>query len=67
MPKFAEAAARRPYVVATCAGVFVGGIALSSAQAQGPAKIPDFSSHDTGWVSIGTNWVAMPGSPPRGR
>jgi hypothetical protein len=64
MPKFADAAVWRPCAVVACAGVLISGIALSSAHAQGPAKIPDFSSHDTGWISIGTNWVAMPGSPP---
>ena len=26
--------------------------------------MPDFSSNNTGWVSIGTDWVAVPGSPP---
>ena len=25
---------------------------------------PDFSSNGTGWVSIGTDWIAAPGSPP---
>jgi hypothetical protein len=64
MPKFVDAAGRRPYVVVAWTGLALTGIALSSAQAQGTAKIPDFSSNDTGWVSIGTNWVAMPGSPP---
>jgi hypothetical protein len=64
MPKLAKAAVRRPYAVAACAGVFLCGIALTSAHAQAPAKIPDFSSNDAGWISIGTNWVAMPGSPP---
>jgi hypothetical protein len=64
MPKFAEAAVRRPYAVVVWTGFALAGVALASAQAQAPAKIPDFSSNDTGWVSIGTNWVAMPGSPP---
>jgi hypothetical protein len=64
MPKFAKAAVRCPCAVVACAGLFLGGIGLPSAYAQGPAKIPDFSSRDTGWISIGTNWVAMPGSPP---
>jgi hypothetical protein len=64
MPKFADAAVRRPCAVVAYAGLILGGIALPSAHAQGPAKTPDFSSNDTGWVSIGTNWVAMPGSPP---
>src|SRR4051812_30790386 len=66
MPKFAEAAARRPYAIVAAAGVFLAGFAVSSAHAQGAAKgnIPDFSSNDVGWISIGTNWVAVPGSPP---
>jgi hypothetical protein len=28
------------------------------------AAPPDFSSNNTGWRSIGTDWTAMPGSPP---
>jgi hypothetical protein len=64
MPKFADAAVRRPHAVVVWSGLVLNGVALPSAQAQAPAKIPDFSSNDTGWVSIGTNWVAAPGSPP---
>jgi hypothetical protein len=64
MPKFADAAVRRPHAVVVLSGLVLNGVALPSAQAQGPAKIPDFSSNDTGWVSIGTNWVAKPDSPP---
>jgi hypothetical protein len=64
MPKFADAAVPRPYAVAIWTGLVLNGIALTCAHAQGTAKIPDFSSHDAGWISIGTNWVAKPGSPP---
>jgi hypothetical protein len=66
MPKFAEAAARRPCAVVAAAGLFLTGFAALSAHAQSAARsnIPDFSSNDTGWISIGTNWVAVPGSPP---
>jgi hypothetical protein len=65
MPKFAEAAAWRPCTVAAWIGLLLTSLALSPAQGQDGAKrIPDFSSNDAGWVSIGTNWVAVPGSPP---
>jgi hypothetical protein len=64
MPKFVDAAGGPPYAVVAWTGLALTGIALSSAQAQGTAKVPDFSSNDTGWVSIGTNWVAQPASPP---
>jgi hypothetical protein len=66
MAKFAEAATRRPYAVVVWTGLFLAGFAPVSAHAQGAAKstIPDLSSNDAGWVSIGTNWVALPGSPP---
>jgi hypothetical protein len=64
MPKFAEVTARRSCAVVVWTGLALAAFALSPAYAQGTAKIPDFSSHDAGWVSIGTNWVAIPGSPP---
>src|SRR4029077_18453863 len=35
---------------------------VQGAAAQNAA--PDFSSANAGWVSIGTDWLATPGSPP---
>jgi hypothetical protein len=52
-------------LAAGLAGLLVCGAAF----AQGPAPkdraaLPDFSSGDTGWVTVGTEWTAVPGSPP---
>ena len=48
-------------------GVIGHGALLLPALAQGSTKsnpsVPDFSSNNTGWVSIGTDWVAVPGGP----
>src|SRR5438309_10600383 len=41
------------------AGVVCAGVAL--AQSAGPP--PDFSGGNAGWVSIGTDYVAVPGGP----
>ena len=50
-------------LVALMAGLLVG--AASTAQAQVATKAPpDFSAGNAGWVTIGTDWVALPGSPP---
>jgi hypothetical protein len=50
------------------AGLFGNGALLLPALAQDGAKsnarVPDFSSNNAGWVSIGTDWVAVPGGPP---
>jgi hypothetical protein len=51
------------------AAVLLGaGIASTPAPAQvavkGNAGPPDFSSGHAGWVTIGTDWIALPGSPP---
>jgi hypothetical protein len=49
------------------AGLFGNGAlhlpALAQDGAKSNARVPDFSSNNTGWVSIGTDWVAVPGSP----
>ena len=45
--------------------VLVGvGAAISPLLAQDRTAAPDFSSNHAGWVSIGTNWIAAPDSPP---
>jgi hypothetical protein len=49
------------------AGVLSIGAALSHVQAQTTTKepvTPDFSSGDAGWITVGTEWTALPGSPP---
>ncbi len=50
------------------AGVLVAGAAVAPALAQANAKQeagpPDFSAGNAGWVTIGTDWRAVPGSPP---
>jgi len=67
MPRFAKTASRRLVTAGVLAGVFGHGALLLPALAQDGAKsnanVPDFSSNNTGWVSIGTDWVAVPGGP----
>jgi hypothetical protein len=43
-----------------------GGAALAVAQQAPGAKAgpPDFSAGNAGWATIGTDWTALPGSPP---
>jgi len=57
MASFASTASRRLFAGGAVAGLLGAGAALSSAFAQDGAKanVPDFSSNDTGWISIGTN------------
>ena len=43
-------------------GIAVGVVCSGAAPAQN-ANPPDFSGDNTGWVSIGTDYVAVPGSP----
>ena len=38
--------------------------AASAASAAPAPTRPDFSSNNTGWISIGTDFIALPGSPP---
>jgi hypothetical protein len=45
------------------AGFLCAGAAHVPALGQKAAS-PDFSANNTGWVAIGTDWTAMPGSPP---
>ena len=62
MPKATRSPSQR-LLVALMAGLLVG--AASTAQAQVATKAPpDFSAGNAGWVTIGTDWVALPGSPP---
>src|SRR5262249_22940843 len=52
----------RNIVPVLLAAVLCVGAPLSVALAQGGP--PDFSGSNIGWRSIGTDWTAMPGSPP---
>jgi len=62
MPKATRSPPQRARV-ALLAGLLVG--AASTAQAQVATKAPpDFSAGNAGWVTIGTDWIALPGSPP---
>src|SRR6266699_1086714 len=67
MSEFAKTASRQ-LLVAMLAGFPCAGAAISPALAQGAAKEnagpPDFSTGNTGWVTVGTDWIGMPGSPP---
>jgi hypothetical protein len=67
MPRLARTASRRLVTAGMLAGLFGNGALLLPVLAQDGAKsnasVPDFSSNNTGWVSIGTDWVAVPGSP----
>jgi len=62
---------RRPASRACLAGgvlaaLLCAGAAPASAQGTASPKAPppDLSSGDTGWVSVGGEWIAKPGSPP---
>src|SRR6266566_9611198 len=66
MSEFAKTASRQ-LLVAMLAGLPCAGAAISPALAQGAkenAGPPDFSTGNTGWVTVGTDWIGMPGSPP---
>ena len=45
-------------LASACMAGFAG-----AAFAQNAANRPDFSSSNTGWVSVGTDWEAVPGGP----
>jgi hypothetical protein len=65
MSEFVKTSSRR-FLAGSLLNSFVCVAALSPACAQEAknAGIPDFSSGNTGWVSAGGDWVALPGSPP---
>ena len=44
------------------AGLIVG-VCAGAALAQSPPQTLDLSSGDTAWISVGTEWVAVPGGP----
>src|SRR5215469_11197291 len=52
-----------PLLAASTAALI--GSTAANAQAQVAAKAPpDFSTGNAGWVTVGTDWIALPGSPP---
>jgi hypothetical protein len=60
MSEHARVASRLPAAlgaVLLCAG------AAAAPATKENAAAPDFSSGDTGWVSMGTDWTAVPGAP----
>jgi len=67
MSRLATTASPRLVAASVLTGVIGHGALLLPALAQGSTKsnpsVPDFSSNNTGWVSIGTDWVAVPGGP----
>ncbi len=67
MTKVAKTAPQQ-LLAAMLAGFLCAGAVTSSASAQVVAKEnagpPDLSAGNAGWVTIGTDWTAVPGSPP---
>jgi hypothetical protein len=65
MSDFTRSASRQ-ILLAAMIGLL--GTAAAIAQAQTPAKDtaarPDFSAGRAGWVTVGTEWIALPESPP---
>ena len=47
-----------------CPAAAAGALMCVPAFAAQNGAPPDFSSDNTGWISVGTDYVAMPGSPP---
>ena len=66
MLEFARSASQRS-LAAILAGFLGAGAAIAPALAQVTAKEsarpPDFSTGDAGWVTVGTDWTAVPGGP----
>jgi len=51
----------------TVSRLLAGGMLISLLGAGAPAfaqSVPDFSSNNTAWISMGGDWVRQPGSPP---
>jgi hypothetical protein len=63
MSEFVRCASRGLFV-ATFAGFLGAGVTVTPASAQVTAKVPDFSGGNAGWVTVGTEWTPVPGSPP---
>jgi hypothetical protein len=67
MSEFARTTSQQ-MLAALWAGLVCAGGVISPASAQVSAKEsarpPDFSGGNAGWVTVGTDWTAVPGSPP---
>jgi len=46
------------------AGLLAGLVCVGAAPALAQQGPPNFAASDVGWVAVGTDWTAMPGSPP---
>ena len=64
MASLAKTASGRLLTGSVLAGLLAALLSAALAQEGTKTNVPDFSSNDTGWISIGTNWIAAPGSPP---
>ncbi len=68
MSRLANATSRHWLAGGVLTAFFCAGATLSQAWAQeakpGIASVPDFSSGNTGWISMGGEWIPLPGSPP---
>jgi len=65
MSRYAKTASQRLLTAGLSACLISSGAALAAAQeTKANAAPPDFSAGNAGWATIGTDWMAMPGSPP---
>jgi hypothetical protein len=64
MPRYTKTASQRLATGGLSTALLCVATALAPAQDAGKAKPPDFSAGNAGWATIGTDWIAMPGSPP---
>jgi hypothetical protein len=64
MSSYAKSASPRLIATGLSVGLLCATTALSPAQDAGKAGRPDFSGGNAGWVTIGTDWTPVPGSPP---
>jgi hypothetical protein len=46
------------------AGLLAGLVCAGAAPALAQGSPPNFSANNTGWVSVGGEWIPLPGSPP---
>ena len=46
------------------AGLLAAHVCAGGAAALAQASPPDFSANNAGWISVGGEWIPLPGSPP---
>jgi hypothetical protein len=51
-------------LLAAATAAWLGGAAAIAQQQVTAKAAPDFSAGNAGWVTVGTDWTALPGSPP---